>query len=424
MAHPFKELIKGFKNVEKHILYLIGAVFFVQLIDASFFMLFNYYLRTQDYTDAQIAHVTACRYVAIMVLAFPLGVLIKGRRLKPFFRLAAIALPATALAVLFSVEYQLDWGVMAGMVLFGTFRLFIQVTAMPFIILNAKKETHSESIALYFQTFSFTVFLSGMINYGLSSIAPDFFTEKRVLQLIALLGFFSSLFVARIKVQEKVTTKISFREVAKAYEWGKIMNAVIPTLIIAIGAGFTIPFINLFFQSVHGVDSKSFSLLGSASFVMVAIMITFIPFIQRRYGYKIVIAGFQTAAVIALFIMASTEWYSSWPYALPLAIVAYLLRQPLMNTAGPSTSELSLYYVGERNQEIMSALQAAIWSGSWFFSSIIFGWLRSMEVSYATIFMITVVMYLIATQWYIYLINRYRKEQAEQKKALVLHSED
>jgi hypothetical protein len=112
---------------------------------------------------------------------------------------------------------------------------------------------------------------------------------------------------------------------------------------------------------------------------------------------------------MALFVMASTEWYRQFSFAFPIAVTAYLLRQPLMNVAGPSTSELSLNYVGERNQEILSALQAAVWSGSWFISSLLFGWMRNLEISYVNIFMITVLLYIVATVWYLRLISAYEK---------------
>ena len=136
-------------------------------------------------------------------------------------------------------------------------------------------------------------------------------------------------------------------------------------------------------------------------------MLLFIPFVQRHYGYRTSIVTFQGLAILALFVMASTEWFRNYSFALPIAITAYLLRQPLMNVAGPSTSELSLNYVGERNQEILSALQAAVWSGSWFISSLLFGWMRNLDISYVNIFMITVILYIIATVWYIKLISAF-----------------
>lgn len=407
MPNPFVEIVSGFLKVEKHIISLIIAVFFIQLVDAAFFMLFNYYLRELNYNDSEIASITAFRYVAIMVLAFPLGVYIKGRRLIPFFRISSIALPLVSFTVIFAVEYRFQAGIMVGMILYGVLRLMLQVCALPFIVLNAKKETHSEAISLYFQTFSISVFASGLINYILASLAPDFFTEKLMLQIFALLALLGTIFVFSIKIKEPLSEKVSLRNVLTSYDWRLILNAIIPTILIAVGAGFTIPFINLFFQSVHGIDSRYFSIIGSFSFVLVAAMLLFIPFIQRHYGYRTAIVTFQGLAVLALFVMASTEWYSTYSFAMPIAVIAYLLRQPLMNVAGPSTSELSLNYVGERNQEILSALQAAVWSGSWFISSLLFGWMRNLEISYVNIFMITVVLYIIATVWYLRLISAY-----------------
>ena len=54
MPNPFVEIISGFRKVEKHIISLIIAVFFIQLVDAAFFMLFNYYLRELNYNDSEI----------------------------------------------------------------------------------------------------------------------------------------------------------------------------------------------------------------------------------------------------------------------------------------------------------------------------------------------------------------------------------
>ena len=80
-----------------------------------------------------------------------------------------------------------------------------------------------------------------------------------------------------------------------------------------------------------------------------------------------------------------------------------------MNMAAPMTSELTMNYVGKRNQEMLSAIIAAIWSGSWFFSSQIFRWLRSEVLSYAYIFYITAVLYILGIIMYYILVLDYEK---------------
>ena len=68
-----------------------------------------------------------------------------------------------------------------------------------------------------------------------------------VLQIVACLSIASLYLATRIKFKEKLTQKVPFKQITQDYDWKLIMSAVIPTLIIAIGAGFTIPVINLFF---------------------------------------------------------------------------------------------------------------------------------------------------------------------------------
>jgi len=411
-----RRILKDFARVPSHILYLIGAIFFIQLIDASLFILFNFYLKDLGYNDTQIAHLISYKYAAIVLFAFPLGLYIKGRSLVFFFRAASICSPTIILITLFALENGYTTLVFFLIFVFGTATIFISVTAMPFIMLNTPKERHSEAMTLYFQIFSATAFVSGMVNYLLNSLAPEFFTESAVLKLFGCLGFISVWFTFKINVKENISERVPIRSFAKAYDWKKIGIAIFPTLLIAIGAGLTIPFINLFFLNVHGINSRDFSLFGSLSFVLVTIMMLFIPVIRRRFGYSITINGFQSLAVMALFVMAATEWYAEWKWAASIAVVAFLIRQPLMQVSTPAIAEMTMYYVGKQNQEMMGALNASIWSGAWFFSSVIFGVLRAWNVAYVNIFMLTVLLYFISILVYYWLIKDYERMKSEKKK--------
>lgn len=419
-----KTIFKNFAEIPSHILYLMGAVFFIQLIDASLFILFNFHLKKLGYDDSGIAHILSYKYAAIVLSAFPLGLFIKGRRLVNFFRVASITTPSLMLLILFSLEYNYTFLVYIFVFLFGFSAICISVTAMPFIMLNTPKEQHSEAFAMYFQVFSTTAFFAGFSNYVLNSISPDFFTEGTVLKIYGVLGFISTYFISKIKLEENVSERVPLSGFVEAYEWKRIGVAILPTILIAVGAGLTIPFMNLFFLNVHGIDSRDFSLYGSLSFVLVTIMLIFIPTIRRRFGYNMVINGFQILAIMALFIMATTEWYADYHWAAPIAIVALLLRQPLMQVASPAVTEMTMYYVGERNQEMMGALNASVWSGAWFFSSVIFGVLRANEVAYVNIFLLTVLLYFVATWVYYWLIKDYERMKKREEVELLKESEN
>ena len=146
--------------------------------------------------------------------------------------------------------------------------------------------------------------------------------------------------------------------------------------------------------------------------VLVSFAVIMVPTIKRRLGEKIAITLSQSLAVAILIVLASTQYmYEYRSLALAIAIVCYVLRQPLMNMAGPMTSELSMNYVGPRNQEMMSALSASIWSGSWFVSAQIFSALLAAGLAYAEVFFITAALYAVGVILYHFLILDYQKRK-------------
>jgi hypothetical protein len=146
--------------------------------------------------------------------------------------------------------------------------------------------------------------------------------------------------------------------------------------------------------------------------LLVAYFAMLVPQIKAKIGYKIAIPTTQSLAVISLVALATTEFYSDVPVAVIIAAVCYLLRQPLMNMAGPMTSELVLNYVGKNNREITSALISAIWSGSWVLSGIMVSLLFACHFTFASVFLITAVLYAVGVAMYYLLILDYiRKEE-------------
>ncbi len=402
-------VLGNYKKIKPQILNLIALQFCLELINTSFFLLLNYFMVKEGYTDFEVAKVISFRFLAVCILAFPLGLYIKGRQLRPFFFAAAISVPFFSHLMIIAVENHWNFFLNIFTMGWGVGFTCMQATALPYILLNSEKEQHSESLSLFFLAFSITLCAVGTGNFLLNRVNPELFSEKRVLQFISTISFVGVYFVSKLPIKENISSSVPFVDITKKYDWPVVFRAVMPTFIIAIGAGFTIPVINLFFLKVHHVPSDVFSIIGSMTFLLVAIVMIFMPIIRRSFGYRIAITLLQSISVLALLTMATTEWYAEYSFAVYIAIAAYVIRQPLMGAARPMTTELTMYYVGTRNQEIIGALNASIWSGSWFFSMQIFGLLRQANYTYVSIFLITVVMYAIGVSWYAYLIYSYKQ---------------
>ncbi len=399
----------GYRKVERHIWLAVATQFGIQLVNTTFFLLLNYYMAHEGFTDYEVADVLSYRFLAVCCLAFPLGLFIKGRRIMPFFYAASLGVPLLSYAILFAIQAGNVPLLNAAAMGWGVAYTCMQITILPYILLNARRDTHSEAFSLSFLSFSLTLCLAGAFHFSLHRLAPQVVDERFTLLLVSTLSLGGVIFLRMIRKPETLTEKVPLRDVFRGYDWGLIMKALVPTTIIAIGAGFTIPVINLFFLNVHGISSEVFSAVGSATFLLVALVMVFMPYIRRSFGYGVAITLFQGCSVLALFILATTEYYADWHGAATIGLIFYVVRQPLMSAATPMTNELTMYYVGKRNQEIMSAMNASIWSGSWFFSMKIFGWLRQLDYRYVSIFLITVAFYTLGVLWYAYLIRSYHR---------------
>lgn len=404
-------VIKEYTKLDRSIINVIVVEFFVQMINVSFMSILPLYMKVEGYSDSEYAHFTSYRYLGMLALAVGLGMYIKGRKILPMFYIASAGVPFFGLLILIGVHIHSTPLLLISHLLWGTAYTFIQIPVLPYILRNVPVHQHTSAITLNFATWSIASILSFLFIAVFNTIDPVLFNEQHLLFGIVILSFSGIYFILKVNRQEHVPPITEKRSNIKNYDWKIILKAMIPTSIIAFGAGFTIPFISLFFSNVHGMSTAEFSYMSFAASFIVAYAALWVPKIKEGIGYKRAVPLTQSLAIMALIVMATTQYYSFMSSAIVIAVVFYLLRQPLMNIAAPMTSDITMKYVGSRNREMTSGLASAIWSGSTFFSAIIFGILRHLDVDYVNIFLITAGLYSIGVVWYMILIHDYHKRE-------------
>jgi MFS family permease len=393
---------------------VIIAEFFIQLVNATFMNILPLYMTREGFSNEDIALYITFRFLGVFILALPIGRLIKGQKLAKFFYLSSFFVPLFGLGIVIAIWFKIKILIFISLLLWGASFTFMQIPISPFILRNSTKANHTAAISLSYSTWSFAGILSGVMIAVLDFINPEMFSERNILILFSILGFGGLPFLLRTRFQEQ-TDEEHFRAPGKhktqKEDWILIIKGLVPTLIIATGAGLTIPFISLFFEEVHHLHKGGFSVVSSIAAVLVAYGAMLVPKIKREIGYKIAIPGTQSLAVISLVALATTQFYSQYSIALYIAIGCYLLRQPLMNMAGPMTSEIVLTYVGKKNREITSALTSAIWSGSWVISGYMVKVMFGLGYSFVNVFLITSALYAFGVFMYYVLILDYIKRE-------------
>lgn len=407
----YMQFLKTYRKVEKNILYLILAGFFAQLVNAAFFLILNIYMANECYADHEIADLVSYRFIAVGFFALPFAFYLKGRKMRPVLLGSTAILPILSLLILEAIEAHWETSLLILLILWGVSFSSLFVAVLPFIVRNADADTHTEAIALRAVSWSGGFILTGIVIYLLATINETLFTNKFLLQIFAITGFISPILILFMKDTEKVVgEKWSNIVDLFDYDWKLIRNVVGPVSLIAVGAGLAIPFMNLFFLHEFGMDGDTFSLLGSITSCVVVFVTLLIPTIKERYGYE-AITTTQSLAVLALIALGTTALFKDYSFMVFVAAMFYIVRQPFMNLAAPMTSEMTMYYVGKKNQEVISAITSSIWSGSWFVSSQIFRFLRKADVPYATILYITATFYIIGVFAYHLLIKDFRKRE-------------
>jgi fucose permease len=418
-----RQLIKRYLSVPKPIKLLITGAFLLQLLNASAMLIMNIYLSKLGYDDAQIADFVSYRFISILLFSIPFGLIIKGKRLKPFFLTGAFIVPLSGIALLFAANAHMDWLIKTLFFLSSLGFMLEHVTALPFILRHGDEETLSESIALNFAVWSLATIVAGFLIKAVFAmivkIGVSGFGEFEILLGVAIISALAIIPFSAIRENEpKPAMHNNVFQHLKSYNWGRIFRGLLPMFLISIGAGLTIPFMNLYFHSVFNMDSDTFALMGSIAAIIVFIGGMLTPILRRKLGYGTSIAVTQFSAILFLIALASTELYSHLGFALWLAGGAFILRQPLMNMASPITSELVMKYVGEQNRELISAIESGLWNASWFVSAKIFQYLRALEMPYYKIFIITATLYSFGTFTYLMLVKRYHRENKEKEIGL------
>ena len=156
-----------------------------------------------------------------------------------------------------------------------------------------------------------------------------------------------------------------------------------------MGAGLTIPYLNLYFKNEFGLGDSLIGVIFALGQVVTFLGMVSGPPIAKRLGKPMAI--FFTQAISVPFILVLT--YLRW---LPLVVLAFLVRQALMNLSSPISDTFSLEQVPPSQQHFMNACKMLNWTGSWMVSAKISGWIIATH-GFAPSFTLTAILYALSS---------------------------
>jgi MFS family permease len=191
---------------------------------------------------------------------------------------------------------------------------------------------------------------------------------------------------------------------------GPMVRLLLPSLIISLGAGMLIPFLNVFFRFRYSLsDNFIGSLFGFGSLGM-GIAFIMAPVLAERLGKPRTVVITQGLSIPFLIMLGFVD-------SLPLAITAFLTRMALMNLSGPVYQTMVMEESDAATRSMTASLYSMIWSLGRAVTPLISGPVQE-SYGFDPVFVTTVLSYALS----VYLVYRWFVRRPRAQTAAVMSS--
>lgn len=400
--------IKAFLATSRDVKLLLLAGFFVGFGFTGFGLILNLYLKALGYREGLIGTFLSIQTLSTMLVTIPAAFLIRRWRLKPVMLISGILTALGALIVVFFP--QVAW-IAAGMIIIGLMGSFSGVIGGPMIM----KGTASEHRPYLFSVNFALGLVSGIFGNLLAGGLPDILARHNYSLVqgykLSLLVHVAITFLAIVPILFIKTERVVENHTENFFHvktrWSKILLLAFPHVLVGLGAGLTIPFLNLYFRDKFSLAPTELGILFSVGQVLMVFGTLVAPYIASRWGRIKTVIVFQLLSVPFLFILSIAV--NVW-----LSIAAFLARGMLMNMAQPLVTNFSLEQTHEHDHPLMSGIMTVAWLASWGVSANLGGALIE-KIGYFWPFNFTLAAYILSSAAYFFILLPMERKSLSRK---------
>ena len=371
-----------------------------------FSLLFNLYILQIGYDVDFIGYLTALNNIAVALMAIPSGFIIDRFGLKrPLVISYSLFILFTILLAINTNYFSL---IIFNIALGFTFSI-IMVIRNPFL---TKFSTKVERTHLF--GFAFGLLMIGLvIGNVIGGYFPKFFkvfaslTDDIIIYRLSLLSgaIISAIgLIPILKIRkDNITSSNRLNKKTFKIKFSKLYaKLLLPHLLLSLGAGLVMPFLNVFFKKHLNANVSQIGIIFALGSFITGIASFLVPFVTKRIGKVKGIGILQISSLPFLLMIALIP-------NLTLVAIFYIVRQVLMNIANPIYTTFVMEAVPDKDKSTISGYIAFIWGLGWAISSSYSGILMK-NYGYNFPFFICFVFYLISTITFISFFRRPKKK--------------
>jgi MFS family permease len=328
-------------------------------------LLFNFYLVSLGY-GADTAGLMATVYRgAGALLGLPLGVLIDRFGARMLLVAGAIGF-GVAYALLLMVS-QL-WALILFVFLAGAANVLALTAVVPLLT----GITSAEERAAVFGMNASAGLIIGLVGSSVGGLLPgaaalfldvdarDTDAYRLALSVVVVLGFVSVApvlvgFRARpVATETAATVAVEPQRPASPL---RLLRFALPSLLLGIGGGLFLPFQNLFFRTVFGLNDAVVGVMLAMGALGMGLGALLGAPVAARMGLRRAAGTLRFGAVFAVALMFAP--------ALPVVVVGYMLRGAFIAASYPLNDALVMQLTPARQRGVAISLLSVLWSLGW-----------------------------------------------------------
>ena len=365
-------------------LYLAGE-FLAGIGQGTIWVLRNLYFKELGYKEGFIGQSLSISVLGMALVAVPLSIRMDRRPLKGYLMAGALALAAgiAGTALWPSQVPILVFGFVAGSGI-----ALLSVGSVPFYM---RHSTPAERPFLFGAGTALSP-ASGLVGTGLVWALAHAWGEhapgmQKMMLLSAAIAAAGAVVFALIREAPAPKATAGRLEVDRRTAF----LLCLPLAVIGLGAGLTIPMINLYFEKrfVYGAGEISLIFSVAQIFTMFAFLAS--PLLARRFGGVRTVVACQMLSIPFFLAMAVT-------FSPAIAVAAFLARHALMNMAGPVNAQFAMEVVPPHQRALTSGMREISWNGTFLLGTSTGGWIienvRLLGDGYTLTMLATIALYL------------------------------
>ena len=379
----------------------------IGLMQGVFRLLFNFYvLSLGEYDEQFLGLLTSVASLSALLTALPVVYLV-GRFSSKRLMLSLELLRLLAFIGLLLYPYRV---VLIGFnIIYGIINSTRQVVVAPFLMENTSEEERQYVFSLYFGMATFAQFfgnmIGGMLPTWLGDLAGALPTDTLSYQLtlcvmivISTMGMIPIIFISARKSKIKSGKKVEMPWTLLRQYGRMLFKLILPELIIGLGAGMLMPFMNIYYRNVFGQSDAIIGYVFASGALAMGLAQIIAPIFVDRFGKINIMVITRSLSIPFLLTLAFAAWIiprggdaTFWFVA---AWAAYLIRTSLMNLNNPIYQTFILEHVPVHVQALAISMLGLSFRVGWTISPQISGWIQ-VRYGFVPVVLITAGLYVI-----------------------------